>query len=168
MEDVQKKQLLIIGAGGHGHVSAEVAEALGYQVSFLDDHNPRAVGKLTDLENRLPYYDAVFVAIGNNALREKITDEVESLGGSIATLIHPTAYVSPSANISKGTIIAPKAIVHTHSSIGKGCILSAGAIVDHDVTVESFVHLNAGSVCKAGSNIKKGQKVDSGEVVSGF
>ena len=30
-------KLLILGAGGHGQVVAEIAELLGYTVPFLDD-----------------------------------------------------------------------------------------------------------------------------------
>lgn len=35
------KKLLIIGAGGHGQVVAEVAEDCGYQeIAFIDDKRP--------------------------------------------------------------------------------------------------------------------------------
>ena len=46
------KKLLIIGAGGHGKVTAEIAEALGvYEtVDFADDNSPNAVGRITELE----------------------------------------------------------------------------------------------------------------------
>ena len=41
------KNLLIIGAGGHGRVVAEVAAACGYEnISFLDDNSPEAIGKI--------------------------------------------------------------------------------------------------------------------------
>ena len=33
------KTLLVIGAGGHGHVVAETAIACGYIPSFLDDNS---------------------------------------------------------------------------------------------------------------------------------
>lgn len=43
-----KRNLLIIGAGGHGRVVKEVAEALeSYQkIDFVDDNSPEAVGKV--------------------------------------------------------------------------------------------------------------------------
>ena len=45
------KSLLIIGAGGHGQVVAECAEACGYEnIDFLDDNNPDAVGGIDQLE----------------------------------------------------------------------------------------------------------------------
>ena len=161
-------KLLVIGAGGHGHVVAESAQALGFEVSFLDDNNPEAIGKIEELGHLLGEYDSFFVAIGNNSLRKKITENAEQLGGKIATLIHPSAYVSPTASIAPGTIVAPKAVVNARSMIGEGCILSVGAIVDHDVIVEPFAHINAGSICTAGSRIEAGRKLEAGEVVFGY
>ena len=41
------KKILIIGAGGHGRVVKEVAEACGYKkVDFLDDNSSDAIGKM--------------------------------------------------------------------------------------------------------------------------
>ena len=45
-------KLLILGAGGHGKVVKEVAEATGRyeKIDFVDDHSNIAVGKVSDLE----------------------------------------------------------------------------------------------------------------------
>ena len=162
--------LLIIGAGGHGHVAAEVAEACGYdKIDFLDD-NPGegVVGSIEGLELWIGEYDQYFVGIGSNEFRRHLIGRLEKSGVQIATLIHPTAYISKSAKIGVGSIIAPKAIVNTHSVIGKGCILSVGAVVDHDVVIEDFVHVNAGTICTSGSKVNSGRKLEAGEVVRGY
>ena len=162
--------LLIIGAGGHGHVAAEVAEACGYdKIDFLDD-NPGVgvIGSIEGLELWIGEYDQYFVGIGSNEFRRHLIGRLEKNGAKIATLIHPSAYISKSAKIGVGTIVAPKAIVNTHSVIGKGCILSVGAIVDHDVVIEDFVHVNVGSICKGGSRVESGRKLEAGEVVRGY
>ncbi len=166
--DGPKKTILIIGAGGYGHVVAEIAESIGYHSFFLDDHHPKAIGKISELEEHIHHYDVVFVAIGNNVFRKQITEKIREIGSCPVTLIHPTAYVSPSATVGAGTVIAPRAVVNTRSSIGEGCILSVGAIVDHDAVVESFVHLDAGSVCKPGSHIESCCKIDAGTVAAGY
>lgn len=142
--------LLIIGAGGHGKVVAETAEACGYQISFLDDNSPEAVGTLSEIEKLAPQYDAVFVAIGHNETRKAITDRV----GECITLIHPTAYVSPSATIGPGTFIAPHAAVNANVIISRGCIVSLGAIVDHDAVIGDYTHIDAGVVCKSRSRVR--------------
>lgn len=163
-------KLLIIGAGGHGKVVREVAEALGIfeQIEFVDDNNELAIGKIEDLEKLRETYEVAFPAIGNNELRRKILMILQEQGYYIPTLIHPTAYVSASAEVLGGTIIEPKAIVNANSKIEQGCIISVGAIVDHDVIVEQCAHVNAGAICKAGSSVEMEKKLEAGQVVKGY
>ena len=149
--------LLIIGAGGHGRVVAEIAVSCGYDtdsIAFLDDNSLDAIGKVKDMELYAPKFDGVFVAIGNNAVRQQICEQLKQmLGVKLITLVHPTAYVSPSATVAPGTVIEPKAVVNTHSRIGQGCIISVGTIIDHDCIIGDFCHINAGVVCGAGSRV---------------
>jgi UDP-N-acetylbacillosamine N-acetyltransferase len=149
--------LLIIGAGGHGRVVAEIAVACGYErksIAFLDDNATDAIGKIEEIDLYAPRYDGVFVAIGNNELRQRLTVQLYRLEGArLVTLIHPTAYVSLSAIIGQGTVVEPKAVINTNSRIGQGCIISVGTIIDHDCEIGDFCHINAGMVCGAGSRI---------------
>ncbi len=153
MEKSQRKRLLIMGAGGHGHVVAETAEMLGYSVSFLDDNSPEAVGRIDELEKYIDRTDYVFVAIGSNDLRKQLIERSIELGCSIAAIIHPTAYVSPSACVDEGTFIGPLAAVNCRSRIGKGCIVSAGGILDHDAVLEPYVHIDAGVSVKVAAEL---------------
>lgn len=163
------KSLLIIGAGGHGKVVKEIAEALGYtQIAFLDDNRTEAIGKIADLKIFLNDYQEDFVGIGNNKFRGELLARLEQEGFNIPVLIHPTAHVSKSATIEKGTVVEPKAIVNANSKVGKGSIISVGAIVDHDVVLEDCVHVNAGAICKAGSFVAKENKLEAGQVVKGY
>lgn len=162
--------LLIIGAGGHGQVVKEVAEAIGTyeKIDFADDNSPVAVGKIADMQKLRQTYDAAFVGIGNNHLRRELLVKLQEYGYGIPVLIHPTAYVSKSAKIAKGTVVEPKAIVNASSQVGEGCIVSVGAIVDHDVILEPCVHVNAGAICKAGSKVEAETKLEAGQVVKGY
>lgn len=163
------KKLLIIGAGGHGRVVGEVAEACGYEIAFLDDQPGEGViGTVSDIDGVKNSFDEFFVGIGNNSKRQALQEELEQKGLSIATLVHPTAYISPTAFINAGAVIEPRAIVNTNSVIGKGCIISVGAIVDHDADIGAYVHVNAGAICKGGARVEPGTKLEAGEVVHGF
>lgn len=163
------KSLLIIGAGGHGKVIKEIAEALGYKnIAFLDDNSQEAIGKIADSKAFVNDYQEVFVGIGNNKFRGELLTRLEQEGFAIPVLIHPTAYVSKSAVISNGTVVEPMAIVNANSKVGRGCIISVGAIVDHDAVLEDCVHVNAGAICKAGSFVAKETKLEAGQVVKGY
>lgn len=62
------KRLLIIGAGGHGKVVAEVAEDIEYEkIAFLDDNAQEAIGKVSKLENFKVQYCDSFVGSRNNS-----------------------------------------------------------------------------------------------------
>lgn len=162
-------RLLIIGAGGHGHVVKEIAEDLGYtEVAFLDDNSPLAIGKVADKASYLEAFKEAFVGIGSNTLRQTLIDELQALGFVVPVLIHPTAYVSKSAILGAGTVVEPKAIVNANTNIGKGCIISVGAIVDHNVEIKDCVHINAGAIVKAGASVEVYTRIDAGEVVKGY
>lgn len=163
------EKLLILGAGGHGEVVAEIAQSCGFKdIFFLDDTCPHAIGKLNDLESFLLEFPYLALGIGNNSIRHKLQKKAELLGFYLPTLVHDTAYISPSVSLGMGTVVAPMACIHTRSEIGKGCIISAGAIIDHDVRIEDFVHINSGAIIKAGGNVVMEHKIDAGQIVNGF
>lgn len=170
--------LLILGAGGHGRVVKEVAEATGKyeRIVFLDDSydganpamaNATVVGKLSDYEKYIDAFSHAFVAIGNPTIRNLWQVRLVTAGYQIPILIHPDAYVSPSATADIGTVIMPKAVVQSNTRLGKGCIISTGAIVDHDAVVNDYCHVNAGAIVAAGTVADFGTKIDYGEVYRG-
>ena len=64
------EKLLVLGAGGFGHVVAEIAADLGYEVSFLDDaaRGRDVIGRCMDYEALLGRFDKAVAAFGNNRL----------------------------------------------------------------------------------------------------
>ena len=160
------KRLLIVGTGGQGRLCREIALAMGCfeKIDFIDDNSGLAVGRLSEIENLRSEYNCAFVALGNNRLRSEVTEKLEALDFEIPVLIHPTAYISPSAVLGNGSVIAPKTVINTGAVLGKGCIASIGALIDHDCSIGSFVHINTGAICMAGSKVPAFTKVDAGEV----
>lgn len=163
------RKLLIIGAGGHGQVVAEVAENCGYSdIAFVDDYSDKAICKIADVAKLKDVYKNAFVGIGNNKFREKLIECLKAKGFRIPVLIHPSAYISRTAVIFEGTVVEPKAIVNANSKIGEGSIISVGAIVDHSVEIGKFCHVNSGAIVKAGAKLDDYVKLEAGEVVLGY
>lgn len=161
--------LLIIGAGGHGKVVAEIAADCGYKnIAFLDDNSSDAIGRLDDLDKLKDKYEYAFVGIGNNTFRDQLIEKLEACGYKIPVLVHPTAYISRTARIGQGTVVEPKAIVNAHTVVGAGGIISVGAIVDHDVVIGPCCHINAGAIVKAGATVEAYTKLEAGEVRLGY
>lgn len=162
-------KLLIIGAGQYGRVTKETAKAMGCfeKISFLDDHVPDALGKISEMERFRVEYACAAVAIGNPEIRMKLLRQLEECCYQIAVLVHPRAYVSPSAQLSKGCIVEPMAVIQTNAVLNPGVILSAGAIVNHDTLICEGCHLDVGSIVKARSVVPAGLKINAGEVYEG-
>lgn len=144
------KQLIIIGASGHGKVVADVAKKNGYEdIFFLDDNEALTecggypvVGKCCSF---IGYNCNIFVAIGNPEIRERFLNEILNAGKNVPTLIHPSASVEENVSIGKGTLIVAGAVINPGTIIGKGCIINTCASVDHDCTVSDFVHVSVGA-----------------------
>lgn len=158
--------LLVVGAGGHGRVVAELAQACNYsRIDFVDDYSTLAIGTLPDLPSLAPRYAAVAVSIGNLPFRQRLFDELEALEVPVPALVHPTAYVSPSARVESGALLLPGAIVNANAVIGRGAIISAGAVIDHDATVGPCSHVDAGAVVAARASVPPLTKVPAGTCV---
>ena len=162
-------KLLILGAGGQGHVVKESAEAANIyeKISFLDDDEAKkdiTIGKLNDCVKLAREYQCAFAAFGDRELRVRWLAKLAELGFAIPAVIHPAAYVSPSAVIGSGTFVGAKCVVNTRSSIGRGCILSVGSIVDSDSTIGDACHLDCCAIVKANSIVASNTWIDSSKV----
>ena len=156
-------RLVILGSGGYGHTVADVAEQLGHNILFLDDS---LLGhELSRFSSYIDDHTEFIPAFGNNAFRLEWINRIEESGGQLATLIHPTAYISPTATISHGTVILPHAIINTDVVVSKGCIINLGAILDHGCIIEEGVHICLGAIVKGENRIERLSKIEAGEVV---
>lgn len=157
------KKLIILGSGGYGRTVQDVATQLGYKTTFLDDSIPNhPLSSFTDHIALDTYFISAF---GNNTFRMQWIEKVESAGGQLATLIHPTAYVSPTATVAHGTVILPKAVVNTGVTIQRGCILNLGAMIDHGCIIEEGCHICLGAIVKGDNRIPAFTKIEAGVVV---
>ena len=147
-----KNKLLIIGAGGHGRVIADIAERMGrYEaVAFLDDAVPAEqlphpyMGSCADAEHFLNDYDFI-VAIGNGSVRKQLMEDLAAMGADMATVIAPETVIGAQVQIGEGTVIMPGVIVNTGTRIGRGVILNTASSVDHDCVVEDYCHVAVGA-----------------------
>lgn len=152
-------KLLIVGAGGYGHLVKEIAELTGRygQIDFLDDANENAVGKLCELKNIQESYDGCVVAIGNPVVREKVFREMERP----VSVIHPDAVISNSAEIGKGCVIEAGTVINTGAKIKDCTYICAGAVVNHNAVVSEFCQIDCNAVVSSGTCVPEGTKLES-------
>ncbi len=165
---MQKKSLLILGAGGFGQMVREIALELGYEkVVFLDDaaKGEAVIGMCCDYLLRHAEYPSAVAAFGNNKTRLYWTEKLMEAGYEVPAIVHPSAIISPSALLEPGCFVMHRAVVNTNTRIARAALINSGAVVDHDSVVCVGAHVGLGSVVKAYCTIEAGQKVEAGEVI---
>ena len=162
------KKLLVLGAGGFGQMVKETALAMGYEeIKFLDDavKSEEVVGMCCDYVLKHTEFPAAVAAFGNNKTRLFWTDKLLAEGYEVPVMLHPSAIISPSAQLAPGCFVMQRAIINTNSKIEQAALINCGAIVDHDSTICAGAYIGLNSVVKAHCTIASAQKVEAGEVV---
>ena len=165
------KQLVIIGASGHGKVIADIARLTGYEdICFLDDNEALtdcASYPVAGKSGTFSDYDCdFFIAIGNPIIRQSFSQKLESAGKRLVTLVHPNAVIGRNVPIGDGTVVMAGAVINVSAKIGKGCIINTCASVDHDCVIENYVHIAVGAHVAGTSAIGDLTWIGAGATVS--
>lgn len=148
-------RLIIIGAGCHGRVIADIAKATSNydNICFLDDgisgicDGFEIIGKTSDFEKYVDDCDFC-VGFGENKLRRMFCEDINAKGGRLKSFVHSSATVAESAKIGKGVVIVAGAVVNICANIGDGVIINTAASVDHDCSIGDYTHISVGAhVC---------------------
>lgn len=164
------KDVIIIGAGGHARVIADIVRCRGDRcLGFLDDFAQDGVGDipvLGTIKDYVNYPNASFiVGIGNAAVRRKVVRSME--GVRWYTAIHPAAVVSElNVSIGPGTAVMAGAIINTGAVIGAHAIINTAAVVEHDNRIGDFVHISVGAKLAGTVTVGPDSWVGIGAVVS--
>lgn len=161
-------EILILGSGGHAAVVAESAVRAGWRVIGTAAAQGGTIGDpdgagAAEIERAARTGAALHAAVGSADVRERWTRRFA--GARFATVVDPSALVSPSARIEHGAYIGAGAIVQARASIGAGAIVNTRAIVEHDCVVREFAHLAPASVLCGSVTIERGAQVGAGAVV---
>lgn len=169
------KDLIIIGAGGHGKVAADCAELMECfaSIRFADEVYPSRQKNAhwdicmhpDDVDVGAAKKTLFFVAIGHNASRQKVMQELQQKGLNFATLIHPSAVISQYSQIGEGSLVCANAVVNCASSVGLGCIVNTASSIDHDCQIADYVHVAPGVRLAGAVTIGTGSFVGIGSVV---
>ena len=141
--------LLILGAGSHGHAVMEIAEKLGVfqKISFLDDgrSGERIIGKCHEAVDFLNEYPCAFIAIGDYKTRKKYAEFLWEKNFILPKIISPEAVVSENAKIGEGSVVLKDAIVE-EADIGNFCIIDTEVKVEKGKKVEEYTHVTKRTV----------------------
>ena len=161
-----KKEIILIGGGGHCKPCIDVIEQEGnYQIAGIVDVQKKLHQKvlgheiiatyedLPQLANRYKDFLIVLDQVDSADKREGIFYKIKGLGGNLPVIISPLAYASPHAEIKEGTIVMHYALVNAGAVIGKNCIINTRALIEHDAIIGDHCHIATGAVINAGVKI---------------
>ena len=166
------EKMIIIGAGGHGKVVADIAKRSGYSdIAFLDDNHTAThcygypiVGTSQDA---CSFPNSIFiVAVGNASVRERLQEWLTDQGLRIATLIHPGAIVAEDVVIGEGSVVMAGSVINPGAVLGKGVIVNTCASVDHDCKIGPYAHIAVGARIAGTVTIGGNSWVGAGAVIS--
>jgi acetyltransferase EpsM len=162
------KQLVIVGAGGHARVVADLVRVAGVFeiVAFVDELAEQRDGDMylgarvyagaSGLDRaRQKGIGYALPAFGDNLARLSCLERLHANGYEIISAVHPSAVVATDVAFGAGTVICASAVVGPAARLGEGCIVNTGATVDHDSVLGDGVHVEPGA--HLGGTVRIGQ-----------
>lgn len=179
------KNVVIIGAGGHGSELYSYIQDLNVQeqrinlVGFVDEHKAPGVWGETEIlggfdaleaflrrdSNSVLYY---ITAVGDNRVRAELVSKVERLGADNLpawTLLHPGSVIGHRVEIGEGTCLAPGSLITTNVRIGKHSIINVNASISHDCQIGDFCNINPGAVICGNVTVGEGAYIGAGATI---
>lgn len=162
---------------GHAKVVIETLRAIGNfdVVGLLDDfpeNAARTIGHLRVLggQDVLPRLkkeglEGVVFGFGNGRGRLECLAAVEAAGLGAPVLIHPTAWVSPSAHLAPGAQVMAGCVVQGNAVIGRAVLVNSGAVVEHDTHLGDGTSVGPGAALAGCVRVGARVQIGTGAVV---
>jgi len=190
----QKKNYVLLGAGGHakvlyeilrlnqlpvaGYISKEnLPDAFFQELDYLgNDDTQQITAEQYVLVNTLG-------SIKNTQPRQSLYQRYKAKGFAFPAITHPAAIISSSAQIAQGVQVLAGAVINAAAVIEENTIINTRAVIEHDchigthnhiapgavicgnVSTGANVHIGAGAVINQGLHISDNAVIASGAVV---
>ena len=155
--------MYLYGASGHAKVIIDILNAAGIEVEGMFDDD-KTINELMSfpVSHKWNGESPIVVSIGKNETRKQI---VEKLNCEFGTISHPSAVVSPNAEMGEGSVVMQGAIVQSGARIGKHCIINTGASIDHECVIGDYAHISPKATLCGNVQIGEGAWIGAAAVV---
>lgn len=168
--ELNEKDLIIIGDGGHANVLIDIIESsTDYNIIGLtskESSNGSRYGyPILGDDNVIDLYlsrGLTNIAIGvgaymDNTYRDSLFHKMRKKGLNVVNLIHKSSHLGRNVKFGCGAVIFPGVILNSNVTVGNNVIIATGSTVDHDSIIEDSVLISAGVTVGAATKI--GQRV---------
>jgi len=173
-------ELLILGAGGMSREIADVVGAINRQeprwklIGFLDDDPAKqsatvdglpVLGPLESCRGRAARVIVGVAQFRDRSARCQVVERLALPRERYATLIHPSASISPHATIGVGTAIEQNVVITPGTKIGDYVLVSQNVPMGHDDALEDFVTIAAGAILTGSVQLRLGSYIGAGATI---
>jgi acetyltransferase EpsM len=167
---MNKKKVIIIGAGGNAEVIASTIDDINKDknsleiVGFFDDeiNKDKVLGKITkkEVDKFKRFNDIFFIwSLRSVNLKANILQKYKIINinrNKLLTIKHPSSIISSSAKIGNGVTIQPLVNIGPNVTIKDNVHIFSQAMIGHNTTLENFSYIANNSSIGAFVKIKEG------------
>jgi sugar O-acyltransferase (sialic acid O-acetyltransferase NeuD family) len=174
------KPIIIIGAGGHAKVIADAILACGRtilgftSIDYQECNVEPVVAGLsvlgTDeiLRNYTPTQIDLVNGLGgidSSGLRRRVQERLEADGWKFIGVRHPSAVVSPHAELDVGVQLLALSVIQAGVRVGAGSIINTAAVVEHDSALGMYVHVAPRALLCGNTKVESYSHIGAGATV---
>ena len=154
-----KSKLILIGGSGHCQSVIDVVEATQqYEIVGIIDQAHKVGEKVSGYEiigtddqlGQFVHPEVRFLVtvgqIKDSQVRYRLYRKVQEVGGSLATIVSPRAYVSLRATIGEGSVVMHDALINAEVQVGINTIINTKALIEHGSQVGDHCHVATGAI----------------------
>jgi len=151
-------KVVIYGGGGLSKMIIETVRAMHiFEITgIIDDGLPPGTdvigSQVLGGADMLPDMQSVGIhmavnavgGIGDFRLRLKVFKTLANAGFVCPPIVHPTAYIDPSAELQAGVLVLAQSYVSGNAKIGQGSLINNSVVVSHDCILGECTNLSPG------------------------
>lgn len=169
----ESRPLLVLGTREISAEIADVATQAGYRVEgFVENlDRTRCADNLAGLPIRwiddvAALADTHLAVLGiGTTKRGTFAAQAADLGFDFATVVHPSANVSPTTQVGAGSIVSAGVCVGAHTTIGNHVFLNRGCLVGHHTRLDDYATVSPGAIVSGLCHIGVSAFIATGAVV---
>ena len=170
--------MYIFGTSTLSEIILDIAQCINIKIDgFFDDFTNETsfygipiiggMDSLLKLKDDLPEIE-LFVAVGDNVNREKLFKTIENNGTSLSNIIHPGAYIEPTATLGSGNLLMHGAYLGAKVIIGDGNLIFPGVCITHHNRIGDFNFFSPNVSVGGHTRIQSGCKIGMNSVVKPY
>ena len=170
--------VIVLGAGGHARVLIDTLLTTDINVVGITSINPKDINKELNGINVIGDDEVIsryspesvhlvngIGSTGEIEKRKELFDYFKERGYSFASVIHPSAVISPDVQLNEGVQVMAGTVIQTGSKIKKNTIINTKVSVDHDCIIGSHVHLAPGVTISGGVQVADDVLIGAGTTI---